>query len=51
MPKSTFLINRFAVFTTMLGAPVLSIRPNLPAQNSEVKSIVLVHCAWADGSG
>ena len=45
------MINRFAVFTTMLCAGVLSSTPNLQAQQSEVKNIVLVHGAWADGSG
>src|ERR1700723_3079393 len=35
----------------MLGAAVLSRAPNLQAQQSEVKNIVLVHGAWADGSG
>ena len=43
--------NRFAVLTTMLCAAVLSSTPNLQAQKSEVKNIVLVHGAWADGSG
>jgi pimeloyl-ACP methyl ester carboxylesterase len=42
---------RFAVFTTMSCAAVLSITANLIAQQSEVKNIVLVHGAWADGSG
>ena len=41
------MFNRFAVFTTMLCAST----PNLQAQKSEVKNIVLVHGAWADGSG
>jgi pimeloyl-ACP methyl ester carboxylesterase len=45
------MFNRFAVFTTMLCAPILSSTPNLQAQKSEVKNIVLVHGAWADGSG
>ena len=45
------MLNRFAVFTTMLCAAVLSSAPNLQAQQSEVKSIVLVHGAWVDGSG
>jgi pimeloyl-ACP methyl ester carboxylesterase len=45
------MINRFAVFTTMLCAAVLLSTPNLQAQQSEVKNIVLVHGAWADGSG
>jgi pimeloyl-ACP methyl ester carboxylesterase len=43
--------NRFAVFTTMLCAAALSSAPNLQAQQSKVKNIVLVHGAWADGSG
>ena len=45
------MFNRFAVFTTMLWAAILSSTPNLKAQQSEVKNIVLVHGAWADGSG
>src|SRR6201987_4365044 len=45
------MFNRFAVFTTMLCAAVLSSTPNLHGQKSEVKNIVLVHGAWADGSG
>jgi pimeloyl-ACP methyl ester carboxylesterase len=45
------MFNRFAVFTTMSCAAVLSSTPNLKAQQSEVKNIVLVHGAWADGSG
>ena len=43
--------NRLAVFTTMLCAAALSSAPNLQAQQSKVKNIVLVHGAWADGSG
>ena len=43
--------HRFAVFTTLLCAAILSSAPNLQAQESEVKNIVLVHGAWADGSG
>ena len=49
--------NHFTVFATMLCAAVLSSTPNLQAQESEVKNepevknIVLVHGAWADGSG
>jgi pimeloyl-ACP methyl ester carboxylesterase len=35
----------------MLCAAVASSTPNLQAQKSEVKNIVLVHGAWADGSG
>src|SRR6201995_5144564 len=45
------MFNRLAVFTTMLCAAALSSTPNLQAQTSEVKNIVLVHGAWADGSG
>ena len=45
------MFTRFAVFTTMLCAAVLSSTPTLQAQESEVKNIVLVHGAWADGSG
>ena len=45
------MFNRFAVFTTMLCAAVVSSTPNLQAQQSEAKNIVLVHGAWADGSG
>jgi len=45
------MFNRFAVFTTMLCAAVVSSTPKLRAQKSEVKNIVLVHGAWADGSG
>jgi hypothetical protein len=43
MQKSTSPINRLAVFTTMLCADVLSSRPNLQPQNSEMKNIVFVH--------
>jgi pimeloyl-ACP methyl ester carboxylesterase len=45
------MFNRFPVFTTMLCAAALSSAPNLQAQKSDVKNIVLVHGAWADGSG
>src|SRR3954468_21779873 len=45
------MFSRSVVFTTMLCAAVLSSTPNLQAQQSEVKDIVLVHGAWADGSG
>jgi hypothetical protein len=45
------MLNRFSIFTTMLCAAVLSSAPDLQAQNPEVKNIVLVHGAWADGSG
>jgi pimeloyl-ACP methyl ester carboxylesterase len=45
------MVNKFAVFATMLCAVALSSTTNLQAQKSEVKNIVLVHGAWADGSG
>ena len=43
--------NRFAVFATMLCAAALSSTRHLQAQKSKVTNIVLVHGAWADGSG
>ena len=46
-----FSICRFTVFSTMLCAAVLPSAPHLQAQNPEVKNIVLVHGARADGSG
>lgn len=45
------MVNRFNVFTTMLFAAALSSASNLQAQKTQVKNIVLVHGAWADGSG
>lgn len=45
------MFNRFAVFTTMSCAVALSSTPSLQAQKPDVKNIVLVHGAWADGSG
>jgi pimeloyl-ACP methyl ester carboxylesterase len=45
------MFNRFVLFTLMLSAPVVSSTPKLQAQKSGVKNIVLVHGAWADGSG
>jgi hypothetical protein len=45
------MFNRFAVFTTMLCSALSWSTPNLQAQKSEVKNIVLVHGAWADASG
>src|SRR5580698_8396781 len=45
------MFNRFAMFTTMFCAAALSSAPDLQAQKSDVKNIVLVHGAWADGSG
>jgi hypothetical protein len=44
------MFNRFAAFTTMLCAAVVSSTPNLQAQKSDVKNILLVHGASADGS-
>jgi pimeloyl-ACP methyl ester carboxylesterase len=44
-------VARFAIFATILCIAVLSSIPELQAQKSEVKNIVLVHGAWADGSG
>jgi pimeloyl-ACP methyl ester carboxylesterase len=43
--------SRIAIVTTILCVAVLSTIPELQAQKSEVKNIVLVHGAWADGSG
>jgi pimeloyl-ACP methyl ester carboxylesterase len=45
------MFNRFAVVTIMLCAAVLSSTPLLQAQKPAVRNIVLVHGAWADGSG
>src|SRR6201993_4299779 len=45
------MVNKFGVFATMLCAAALSGTANLQAQKSQVKNIVLVHGAWADGSG
>src|SRR5277367_2873184 len=45
------MVNKCAVFATMLCAAALSSTPKLQAQQSEVRNIVLVHGAWADGSG
>jgi len=45
------MFNRFALFATMLCAAAPSNAPNLQAQKPEVSNIVLVHGAWADGSG
>ncbi|MGD0443961.1 MAG: alpha/beta hydrolase [Edaphobacter sp.] len=47
----TGMVNKFSVFATILCAAALSSTPNLQAQKSKVKNIVLVHGAWADGSG
>ena len=45
------MVNKCAVFATMLCAAALSSTPHLQAQQSAVKNIVLVHGAWADGAG
>jgi pimeloyl-ACP methyl ester carboxylesterase len=45
------MFDRFAILTIALCAAVVSCTPNLQAQKSGVKNIVLVHGAWADGSG
>jgi pimeloyl-ACP methyl ester carboxylesterase len=45
------MFNRFCVFTTILCAAALSSAPNLQVQKSKLTNIVLVHGAWADGSG
>jgi pimeloyl-ACP methyl ester carboxylesterase len=49
--NETVMFNRVAVITAILCAAVVSSTPNLKAQKSDVKNIVLVHGAWADGSG
>jgi pimeloyl-ACP methyl ester carboxylesterase len=45
------MVNRVATFIAMLGAIVLWSGQTSNAQQPEVKNIVLVHGAWADGSG
>ena len=45
------MVNKFGVFATMLCAAALLGTANLQAQKPSVKNIVLVHGAWADGSG
>ena len=45
------MFNRSAVFATTLCAAVLVSTPHLQGQKPKVKNIVLVHGAWADGSG
>jgi pimeloyl-ACP methyl ester carboxylesterase len=47
----TGMFDRFAIFTIVLCAAVVPCTPNLQAQKSGVKNIILVHGAWADGSG
>jgi pimeloyl-ACP methyl ester carboxylesterase len=46
-----YMFNRSAVFATTLCAAVLVSTPHLQGQKPQVKNIVLVHGAWADGSG
>ncbi|HSY34835.1 MAG TPA: alpha/beta hydrolase [Acidobacteriaceae bacterium] len=43
--------NRFAVFTAIVCAAALASTPHAQAQKPAVKNVVLVHGAWADGSG
>jgi len=45
------MVNKVTVFAMMLCAAALSTPSSLQAQNPKVKNIVLVHGAWADGSG
>jgi pimeloyl-ACP methyl ester carboxylesterase len=45
------MFKRFSVLTMMLCAAVMWGTQESQAQNSTVKNIVLVHGAWADGSG
>jgi len=49
--KEIVMVNRVATFIAMLSATVLWSGQTLNAQKPEVKNIVLVHGAWADGSG
>lgn len=45
------MFSRFAVSTIMLCASLLSRASNAQGQTHAVKHVVLVHGAWADGSG
>jgi pimeloyl-ACP methyl ester carboxylesterase len=45
------MVNKFTVFAMMLCAAASSTPSSLQAHNPKVKNIVLVHGAWADGSG
>ena len=45
------MLNRFAIFTAMVCAALVSSAPDSRPQKRGVKNIVLVHGAWADGSG
>jgi pimeloyl-ACP methyl ester carboxylesterase len=47
----TGMFDRFAVFTLLFCAAAASSTPNLQAQKSVVKNVILVHGAWADGYG
>ena len=51
MKLETSMFNQFTVFIAMFCAAVVTGPLNLHAQRSDVKNIVLVHGAWADGSG
>ena len=45
------MFKRFTVFIAILGAVVVSSKLQGQAQKTDIKNIVLVHGAWADGSG
>ncbi len=45
------MFKRIVGLTVMMGAVVLLGTQRSQAQKPEVKNIVLVHGAWADGSG
>lgn len=45
------MFTRLAVATMMLSGVVLSGAESSQAQKPAVKNVVLVHGAWADGSG
>jgi pimeloyl-ACP methyl ester carboxylesterase len=45
------MVNKFTVFAMMLCAAVSSTPSSSQAHKPKVKNIVLVHGAWADGSG
>jgi pimeloyl-ACP methyl ester carboxylesterase len=50
-PRRTGGLARFTIVATILCVAVVSSIPRSQAQESGVKNIVLVHGAWADGSG
>jgi pimeloyl-ACP methyl ester carboxylesterase len=49
--REIVMVNRVVTFSAILCATVLWSGPTLSAQSPDVKNIVLVHGAWADGSG